>query len=145
TDDTAVKMFNETKLEMKTRAEAAEKQRILAERIALRDSYVGFESHPFALNFVPFGIGQFQNKDNAKGIFFAASEGLALRTSVGIWPYLATPYGIHSTHVPFGEGERVLRLQQIEIASGILFFGLWIYGAVDAYRHYEPQTRGEID
>ena len=145
TDPTAIAAFNETRLNFQDqiRAEAERKRRI--ELLKIRQSYVGVESHQFYLNFVPFGVGQFQNKDDTKGAFFAAAEGVTLITSVSIWGYLVNTYGVRSTKVQQADAPTVLHLQQAEIATGFAFLGLWVVGAVDAYLHYTPQTRVEID
>ena len=92
-----------------------------------------------------FGVGQFQNKQDAKGAFFAATEGVMLISSVSIWLYLVNTYGIRSTRVGPDDASSVLRLQQTEIGTGFAFLGLWVLGAVDSYLNYKPQTRAEID
>jgi len=145
-DQTAIDVFNSTRLDREQRTAAEAERKRKADLRKLRDSIIGFESHPLYLNFVPFGVGQFQNKDDAKGAFFAAAEGVTLITSVSIWGYLVNQYGVRSTHVPTVEdANRVLRLQQFEIGTGFAFLGLWVLGAVDAYLNYKPQTRATID
>lgn len=145
TDPGVIQVFNETKGEIKKRQDEEADRKRKADLAKLRASLIGFEQHNFALNFVPFGIGQFQNGDKAKGFFFATTEGLALGSSLAIWGYLVNKYGIRSTHVPLDDGPNVRFMQQIEIGSGLLFLGLWAYGAIDAYRHFKPQVRREID
>ena len=145
TDPTAIQAFNETKLDLKKRMDEDAERKRKADLAKIRASLIGFEQHQFTLNFVPFGVGQFQNKDNAKGVFFAATEGAALVASASIWGYLVNKYGIRSTHVPLEDGPNVRFLQQVEIGTGVLFIGLWVYGAIDSYRHYQPQTRATID
>jgi Tetratricopeptide repeat len=145
TDPTAIQVFNDTKLDVKQRIEAEAARKRRADLAKLRASLIGFEQHSFALNFAPFGFGQFQNKDTAKGIFFATTEGLALGTSVVVYGYLLNTYGFRSTHVPLADGPNVRFLQQVEIGSGVLFLGLWVYSAVDSLRHYKPQVRAAID
>src|SRR5690348_9791173 len=49
-------------------------------------------AYPYAVNFVPFGVGQFHNGDTNKGIGFAVAEGVTGATSVGIWLYLTDHY-----------------------------------------------------
>ncbi len=144
-DQTAIDAFNQTRIDREQRTAAEQERKRKADLRKLRESIIGFESHPLYLNFVPFGVGQFQNKQPGKGIAFAASEAVTLTVSASIWIYLVNTYGIRSTHVLAGDATRVRRLQQIEIGSGFAFLGLWVFGAVDAYRHYKPQTRAEID
>ncbi|MFT3699762.1 MAG: hypothetical protein QM831_41830 [Kofleriaceae bacterium] len=145
TDSTAIDAFNETRLDMQERIRAEAEKKRRAELLKLRESYVGVETHQFYLNFVPFGVGQYQNKDIGKGIFFTAAEGTTLITSAAIWAYLVNTYGIRSTRVAPEDANRVLRLQQVEIGAGVAFLGLWVLGAVDAYLNFTPQTRVEID
>jgi hypothetical protein len=144
-DPDAIRVFNETRLDIAgaLKAEADAKKR--ADLLLLRQSMVGIENHVRYLNFVPFGAGQYQNGDTAKGLFFSITEGAMLATSVGIYGYLISTYGIRSTHVPLSDGSNVRFLQQVEIGSGALFIGLAIYGIVDATRHYKPTVRTDID
>jgi tetratricopeptide (TPR) repeat protein len=145
TDQTAIDAFNQTRVDREQRTAAEQERKRKADLRKLRESIIGFESHPLYLNFVPFGVGQFQNKQAGKGTAFAASEAVTLTVSASIWFYLVNAYGIRSTRVLADDAVRVRRLQQLEIGSGFAFLGLWVLGAVDAYRHYRPQTRAEID
>ncbi|CAN5623902.1 hypothetical protein BH11MYX1_BH11MYX1_25580 [soil metagenome] len=144
-DQTAIDAFNQTRVDREQRTAAEQERKRKADLRKLRESIIGFESHPLYLNFVPFGVGQFQNKQPGKGIAFAASEVVTLTVSASIWIYLVNTYGIRSTRVRADDAVRVRSLQQIEIGSGFAFLGLWVLGAVDAYLHYKPQTRAEID
>ncbi len=145
TDKEAIRLFDDTKTEIKVRADEEADRKRKAELRKIKDSYVGFESHSFLLNFAPFGIGQFQNRQIAKGVVFGGAEAIALGTSVTVWAYLVDKYGIRSTHVPLADGPSVRNLQQLEIGSGLAFLGIWIYSAIDAYRNYKPATRGVLD
>lgn len=145
TDDSAVDVFNETRLTMQDRIRKDAERRRIEELLKIRESYVGVENHTFALNFAPFGIGQYQNGDIGKGAFFTATESATFLTSVGVFSYLVSTYGLRSTRVPLKDAETVRRLQQLEIGTGAAFFGLWVLGAIDAYLHYQPQVRVELD
>ncbi len=147
----AVRLFDDTKADIRNRARDAEAKQQLAEllkeREAYRKSLVVYRAHPFYLNFAPFGIGQFQNGDTYKGTAFAAGEGVTFATSVAIWGYLVNKYGINNPnlHVDRNEAQTIHNLQVIEIGTGAAFFGLWVWGAIDAYRHYTPQVRVKAD
>ena len=149
TNKQAIELFDDTKADIRTRKdreaakkrEAEEKERIRQ----LRRSLIGLKQNSRALAFAPFGAGQFQNDDNTKGIFFATTEGLTLATSFGIWGYLVNKYGIRSDQVPPLEAQRVYRLQQIEVGTGIAFIALYAISVVDANRHFKQQVRTEID
>lgn len=145
TDTSAIEVFNETRLTMQDRIRMDAERRRREELLKIRESYVGVEVHSFALNFVPFGIGQYQNGDVGKGVFFTATEVATFGTSVGIFSYLVSTYGLRSTRVPAKDQFTVLRLQQVEIGTGAAFFGLWVLGAIDAYLNYQPQVRVELD
>jgi tetratricopeptide (TPR) repeat protein len=149
TDPTVNDAFNETRVgiqdRIRTEMEAKRKAEDRARLLAIRQSMVGIETHPLYLTFFPFGVGQFQNEDRAKGVFFAATEAATLITSASIWGYLVNTYGIRSTRVPLESAQRVRSLQQLEIGTGFAFLGLYVLGVVDAYVHYKPQTRTAID
>jgi tetratricopeptide (TPR) repeat protein len=144
-DQSARDAFNETKLDMKARERAEAEAKHRAELRQLRNGMVGVEPHSLVIALLPFGLGQFQNNQPVKGTIFAAAEGVTFGTSLGLWYYLVNEYGIRSTHVPLEDGNTVRHLQQVEIGSGIAFFGLWVWSAIDAYRHYKASTQVELD
>jgi hypothetical protein len=144
----AIRMFDETKADIDARAERDAQLRKLAderERIRkYKESLVVVERHSFGINFAPFGAGQFQNKMPVRGVLFAAGEGLTGSASVGVFLYLAVKYGLNAK-VPFADGQGVLRLQQLEIGSGVAFFAIYAWGVVDALLHYKPRVQIEGD
>lgn len=149
TNKKAIALFDDTKTDLKVRAEREKAARAEAEQREnirkLRASLIGVQGNSKILIGIPFGAGQFQNGDRRKGAFFLGAELVTFTTSMGIFFYLTNKYGIKSDKVPPAEGPRVRRLQQIEIGTGIAFWGLWIWGAIDAYRHFKPQTRVKLD
>lgn len=141
----AVRIFDDTRADVENRAKKdAELRELQAQRerveLALKNLRV-YRQNYYILNFAPFGVGQYQNGDKLKAALFAGGQIAALGGSVGIWYYLVNKYGIRSTKVPLDEGPGVRRLQQVEIGAGLAFYGLWIWSAIDALRHYEPQRR----
>lgn len=146
--EAAVRLFDDTKARVKDRLEAEAKRRELAERERRLREYIDtigvYETHSFAQNFIPFGAGQFQNKQSTKAWFLAAGQGLTLATSVGAWLYLATKYGLEA-RVPLDDAATVRRIQQLEIGTGIAFFALYLYGVIDGIRHYQPTIRVKGD
>jgi hypothetical protein len=144
----AIRLFDETKADIEARAERdAQLRKLAEERERIRkykESLVVVERHSFGVNFAPFGAGQFQNKQQVRGLLFAAGEGVTGGASVAIFLYLAGKYGLNAT-VPVADGPRVRQLQQIEIASGIGFFALYTWGVVDALLHYKPRVQIEGD
>ena len=144
----AIRLFDETRADIAGRAERDAQLRKLAderERIRrYRESLVVVERRSFSVNFVPFGAGQFQNKQPVRGLLFAAGQGVTGGISVGIFVYLAGKYGFNAA-VPAAESVGVRQLQQIEIGTGIAFFALYTLGVVDALLHYKPRVQIEGD
>ncbi|TMQ11585.1 MAG: tetratricopeptide repeat protein [Deltaproteobacteria bacterium] len=144
----AIRLFDETRLDIEARTERDAQLRRLAderERIRkYRESLVVVERRSFGVNFVPFGAGQFQNKQPVRGILFAAGEGIAGGMSVGIFLYLAGKYGFNAA-VPPLETPGVRQLQQVEIGAGIAFWALYAWGVVDSLLNYKPRVQIEGD
>jgi tetratricopeptide (TPR) repeat protein len=143
----AIRLFDETKTDLKIRMEREEEKRRIAQRLAEIEAYkkslIVYETHPYYVNYVPFGAGQFQNRQTGKGLLFAAGQALTGGVSAGIFLYLASKYGLSSSDVPRDEGPTVRRLQEIEIGAGIAFLGLYGWSVVDALLHYKPRQRVE--
>lgn len=144
----AIQLFDQTKADIEARAERDAQLRKLAderERIRkYKESLVVVERRSFGVNFVPFGAGQFQNKQRARGVLFAAGEVLTGGVSLGVFLYLAGKYGLNA-QVPVIEGPSVRHLQQLEIGTGIAFFAIYAWGVVDALLHYQPRVQIEGD
>ncbi len=97
-----------------------------------------YEVHRYYINFIPFGAGQLQNGERGKGFGFAIAEGLTGAASAGIWLYLVDHYP--DGRVPPDEAQRVHRLQEVELGTGIAFFGLAAWGIIDSLAHYAPEV-----
>jgi tetratricopeptide (TPR) repeat protein len=143
----AIRLFDETKTDLRIAKEREDEKRRIAQRLKEIEDYkkslIVYETHPYYVNFVPFGAGQFQNRQRGKGIFFAATQGVTGGASAAIFLYLATKYGLVSSTVPVDEGPTVRTLQEIEIAAGVAFIGLYAWSVVDAMVHYKPRQRVE--
>ena len=144
----AIRVFDETKRELQERAKREEDDRKVRERLKAIDDYlksrVIYETHPFYMNFFPFGLAQLQNKQPRKAVLFALGHTVTGIPSLGIWLYLATKYGLDST-VPETDAKRVRTLQQIEIATGVGFIGLYAWSVIDAYMNYQPRVQIKAD
>ncbi|HEX2689643.1 MAG TPA: tetratricopeptide repeat protein [Kofleriaceae bacterium] len=144
----AIRLFDETKADLEARAERdAQLSKLADERERIRkykESLVIVERRSFGVNFVPFGAGQFQNKQRVRGVLFAAGQGITGGVSVGVFLYLAGKYGLNA-QVPVHDGAGVRQLQQIEIGTGIAFFAIYAWGVVDALLHYQPRVQIEGD
>jgi tetratricopeptide (TPR) repeat protein len=144
----AIRLFDETKTDIEARAERDAQLRKLAderERIRkYKESLVVVEQRSFGVNFVPFGAGQFQNKQRVRGVLYAAGEGLTGGISLGAFLYLAGKYGLNAK-VPVLDGPGVRRLQQLEIGTGIAFFAIYAIGVIDSLLSYKPRVQIEGD
>lgn len=144
----AVRLFEDTRAEFQARrAREAEAKRLAEAREKLeayRKSLVVIEKRSYGVNFVPFGAGQFQNKQTVKGYVFAGTEFATAATSAGIFLYLAGKYGL-SAKVPLSDATQIQRLQQVEIGTGIAFFAIYAYGVFDALRNYKPSAQVQGD
>ena len=145
--DGASRLFDETKTDLRIAKEREDEKARIAQRLKEIEDYkkslIVYETHPYYVNFVPFGAGQFQNHQRGKGIFFAATQGVTGAASAGIFLYLASKYGLVSSSVPLDEGPGVRRLQEIEIATGVAFLGFYAWSVVDALLNYKSRQRVE--
>lgn len=147
--DGVVKLFDDTKAELERQDRERERQEKDAEtqqQIAdiLANTHV-YEAHPYFVNFVPFGAGQFQNHQLRRGVLLAIGEGATFSVSAGIWFYLVGTYGISASNVPLSQAQTVRTLQQVEIGTGIAAIGLYAFGVVDALLHYRPSELKKTD
>jgi hypothetical protein len=146
----AVELFDERKDAIAERHRLeAEKARLAAESEAYQRmlaSLIVVEKRDFYINFIPFGAGQFQNKQRGKGIGFFAAEAATGALSAGIWLYLVQTYGgITGGKVPSEDADTVLRLQEIEIGAGVACLGLMAWGVVDSLAHYKASVARKPD
>ena len=87
--------------------------------------------------FLPLGIPQFKADHRKKAWWFALSQGAMGEVSLGTWLYLTHRYGPSGT-VPRDEGDRARTLQRLEIGTGLAFFALYAWGAIDAIATAPP-------
>ncbi len=135
-----VQLYEDTKDKFKERlAIEAERKRQADQRQRIEDylKTIGvYETNSFGVNFIPFGVGQFQNKQPRKGYLFLGGQVLTGGASLVTFVYLAGKYGLSSNQVPLLDGPRVRQLQQLEIGTGIAFIALYGWGVVDAMINY---------
>jgi tetratricopeptide (TPR) repeat protein len=150
TDKSVVRLFDDTKSDIKIRDEriAAQNAKLEYEKqlALLRANTKLYEAHTFYLNFLPFGVGQFQNDQPAKGTLFLTGEAVTGGLTFGLWFFLVNKYGINCVNcVARSDATTVLFMQQTEIVSGLMFIGLYVWGAIDAYRNYTPTKSVKVD
>lgn len=109
----------------------------------------------FAVNFIPFGAGQFQNGQRGKGWAFLGAESLLAAVSLGAFatnlalygfrPVRGCRYDMGDTACPadaidYTDENRSRWLLRTQVASGAMFFGVVAWGIVDAIYHHQPET-----
>ena len=145
----AVKLFDDVKTEILARQrKEADLKRIAEAKAAIeayKKSLVVYEAKPYIMNFAPFGAAQYSQKRYLAMGLIGIPQILTFATSVSIYGYLVNKYGLRNDSIPLGESKRALRLQQVEVGTGIAFLGLYAFGVYDAIRHYKPRLRVEGD
>lgn len=144
----AIRFFDDVRADVEARAKRdaelkarEDESRRIAE--ALKNART-FKRSSYAVNFIPFGSGQFQNGHNRKGLALATSQILTGGVSAGIFLYLGFKYGLVAK-VPVEDGVFVRRMQQVEIGTGLVFLGLYAIGVVDALLNYKATVQIEAD
>lgn len=87
----------------------------------------------------PFGAGQFQNGDAAKGVTLASMETVTLAVGVvGLMLFEAEKEsGGFLSGGTFKDPDKANTYQSLYLGGFIGFLGLWAYGAVDALYHFD--------
>jgi hypothetical protein len=134
------------------------RRRLLAEERARSGppaKVVRVQERQYVINWFPFGAGQFQNGERAKGTAVAAGE-LALG-AVNIGAILVhnqivdnsarcTPSQPNCSRPPYTDATRRLlrNVDLVKYLSAGLFWALYAWGVVDAHRHFVPRVETEI-
>jgi hypothetical protein len=124
----------EEELARQREAEAKRREALRnAERVYLERTV---ERHSRVYAFVPFGVGQFQNGQRKKAIFFLSSELIVGALSLACWAALPAAYNLSSVRPEDAATVNALNLTQI--VSGVAFWGLVLAGVIDANVKYVP-------
>jgi hypothetical protein len=133
---------------------ATQRQREADARCAALVQQVPVIKNSFALNFLPFGVGQFQNRQRGKGWAFLGAEAGLGAVSVGALVTNFALFGLNprrrcldpqidNTTVPrpcdsidHSEEDLSRNLMRAQVISGALFFAVTAWGIVDAVRNY---------
>jgi tetratricopeptide (TPR) repeat protein len=111
----------------------------------------------YLFNWLPFGAGQFQNGQTAKGTAIAAAEVVIGAVNLGailVHNQIAQDRGrwckpsdvSNCSNPPITDSDRLL-LQRIDVAKYIsagLFWAVYAYGVIDAHVHFVPVVETEI-
>jgi len=135
----------------------AEEQRRRLEELSRKITVRVVEKHSFLMNFVPFGMGQFQQDRTTLGVVLASSEGaLAAASVIGYIAheslYQAGSITLDDRQVPGGTTtlsywgiprERAGEAQAwrlVTVLGGAGFYVLWGYGVIDALFHHQDES-----
>jgi hypothetical protein len=138
------------------------RQRREAERLRAQQAMVlKYDHHSYAVNFIPFGAGQFQNGQRKKGWLFLGTEAALGGASVaafatnfalfGIAPHRrctvmqpldanGLPQKCPSVDIDRSDENLSTNLFRAQVVTGALFYAVAIWGVVDALRHYESDV-----
>jgi hypothetical protein len=110
----------------------------------------------FAVSFVPFGVGQFQNGHRKKAWAFLLSESVMGAVSVGALATNLFAYGLRpqrSCRYDYGDmacpasdidhtGEDRSRwITRVQVVSGAMFLGAVAWGVIDAIYFFQPEIQ----
>jgi hypothetical protein len=138
---------------------AARRQRE-AERLRAQQAVVlRYEKRSYAVNFIPFGAGQFQNGERRKGWLFLGAETALGAASVGafvtnfalfgIAPHRRCltvqpidPNGLAQPCPAVDRSDEALsrNLMRTQVVTGGLFFAVALWGVFDALRHHQDEV-----
>lgn len=145
----AVRLYDQTREDVKARMERVAAQKKLAEQQAALEAYkrslIVYETRPLAYNFLPFGLAQLSQRRYRSATLFAIGQGSTLALNLGIYGYLVREYGLESTSVPAADAPFVRRLQQVQIGAGVAFIALYAWGVYDSFRHHQPRRQVKGD
>jgi len=96
--------------------------------------------HSWWPQFMPFGVGQFQNRDWTKGVIFAASQTIALGTNIATYIVAENLRG-NDGFYSASDASQARNLRIVQYTSLGVFVGLVAWGILDAALSFEPEQR----
>ena len=136
------------------------RRRLAAEeqaRLAPPSRVVVVQEHVYLLNFMPFGIGQFQNGDTTKGIVIAVSQvvfgainlaAIFTHNAIAQDPSrrcsVSTTTNCSNPPIPDSDRELLNNIDIVKYVSAGLFWGVYAYGVADSLIHYVPRIETEV-
>ncbi len=142
---------------------AARRQREVDERCAAQTQTFTYVKHSYAINFIPFGAGQFQNGQRQKGWAFLGVEAALGAISLGAFAANFSLYGVSHqrrcldpppdttgvshTCMNIDQSEAALSrdLVRVQVISGGLFFAAAAWGVIDAIRNFHGSVLSETE
>jgi hypothetical protein len=111
----------------------------------------------FAISFIPFGAGQFQNGHRKKGWTFLVVESTLGAVSIAALATNLAVYGLRPQRkcryydlgnnpcppdsIDYADEDRSRWLTRVQVISGAMFFGAVAWGILDAIYYYQPETQ----
>lgn len=99
--------------------------------------------NPYFVNFIPFGAGQFQNKEPTKGALFLSGQLLALGINVTAY-FVSLNLESYDGYYSAGNSERAKQWRIVQYTSLGVLVALMVGGVIDAVIHHEPFTFVEV-
>jgi len=137
-------------IEARLRKREEERNRHVGEILVRR-----MEHRPYAVNFLPFGAGQFQNDQPTKGWAFLGAEAVLGAASLGAFITNFMLYGSSPERactgayvnnmcpvdkVDHSREETSHTITRVQVVSGAAFFGVALWGIIDAIRNYRAEV-----
>jgi hypothetical protein len=142
---------------LRARRRAEREQARAADEAARAPRVVRVRERLYLLNWMPFGIGQYQNDQSAKGTAIAAAQVALAAVNLGAILFHnqiaddparrcspSQPTGC--SHPPYSDSDRRLlsRTDAVKYTAAGLFWAVYAYGVVDAHRNYVPRVETEL-
>ena len=144
---------------------AARRQQEADARCAAQARLIVQSHHSYAVNFVPFGAGQFQNGQRRKGWAFLGVEAALGAVSLGAFVTNFALFGAshqrrcldpttsgdttgvahNCMNIDHSEEDLSRNLLRLQLISGGLFFATAAWGIVDALQNFTPMISSETE
>jgi hypothetical protein len=89
---------------------------------------------------MPFGVGQFANKESGKGAFLAVLQGIGLATNIAAWIAVEAMKQQGTHQIATGDAGRAEVMEILWVIGTSLFAGAYAYGVVDGLVYRPPAT-----
>jgi hypothetical protein len=153
-----VKRASEAELApIRERRRAEREQARAADEAARAPRVIRVRERLYLLNWMPFGIGQYQNGDRAKGTAIAAAEAALAAVNLGAILFhnqiaddrsrrCPVTQATGCSRPPYTDSDRQLlsRTDTVKYVSAGLFWAVYAYGVVDAHLHYVPRVETQL-
>jgi hypothetical protein len=147
-------------LEEQKRLADEAKKRLLSEEQARSGpptKVIRVQERLYLFNWMPFGAGQFQNGQTAKGTAIAAAQVVLAVTNLGAILFhnqiaddptrrCSPSAATGCKNPPYRDSDRTLltRVDLVKYVSAGLFWSVYAYGVIDAHVYYVPRVETEL-